>query len=99
MFVIKSCQKIEYNALFMMIFIPVSNFGDQPLKGISKKYLDGAMAIFPSASFLTNHNTALQSTLPCCAFTVHWLKYLQKDKIYVELSCSGTLEDNQMVST
>ena len=31
MFVIKSCQKIEYNALFMMIFIPVSNFGDQPL--------------------------------------------------------------------
>ena len=32
MFVIKSCQKIEYNALFMMIFIPVSNFGDQPLE-------------------------------------------------------------------
>jgi hypothetical protein len=31
MFVIESCQKIEYNALFMMIFIPVSNFGDQPL--------------------------------------------------------------------
>ena len=31
MFVIQSCQKIEYNALFMMIFIPVSNFGDQPL--------------------------------------------------------------------
>ena len=31
MFVIKSCQKIEYNALFMMIFIPVSNFGDHPL--------------------------------------------------------------------
>ena len=33
MFVIESCQKIEYNALFMMIFIPVSNFGDQPLEG------------------------------------------------------------------
>ena len=31
MFVIDSCHKIEYNALFMMIFIPVSNFGDQPL--------------------------------------------------------------------
>ena len=31
MFVIESCQKIEYNALFMMPFIPVSNFGDQPL--------------------------------------------------------------------
>ena len=31
MFVIDSCQKIEYNALFMMIIIPVSNFGDQPL--------------------------------------------------------------------
>jgi hypothetical protein len=31
MFVIESCQKIEYNALFMMIFIPVSNFGDQSL--------------------------------------------------------------------
>ena len=31
MFAIESCQKIEYNALFMMIFIPVSNFGDQPL--------------------------------------------------------------------
>ena len=31
MFVIESCQKIEYNVLFMMIFIPVSNFGDQPL--------------------------------------------------------------------
>ena len=31
MFVIESCQKIEYDALFMMIFIPVSNFGDQPL--------------------------------------------------------------------
>ena len=27
----QSCQKIEYNALFMMMFIPVSNFGDQPL--------------------------------------------------------------------
>ena len=40
MFVIESCQKIEYNALFMMIFIPVSNFGDQPLveeSGIKKK--------------------------------------------------------------
>ena len=34
MFVIESCQKIEYNALFMMIFIPVSNFGDQPLRNI-----------------------------------------------------------------
>ena len=33
MFVIELCQKIEYNALFMMIFIPVSNFGDQPLNG------------------------------------------------------------------
>ena len=31
MFVIESCQKIKYNALFMMIFIPVSNFGDQSL--------------------------------------------------------------------
>ena len=31
MFVIESCQKTEYNALFMMIFIPVSNFGDQSL--------------------------------------------------------------------
>ena len=31
MFVIESCQKIEYNVLFMMIFIPVSNFGDQSL--------------------------------------------------------------------
>ena len=31
MFVIESCQKIKYNALFMMIFIPDSNFGDQPL--------------------------------------------------------------------
>ena len=31
MFVIESCQKIEYNALFMMLSIPVSNFGDQPL--------------------------------------------------------------------
>ena len=31
MFVIESCQKIKHNALFMMIFIPVSNFGDQPL--------------------------------------------------------------------
>ena len=31
MFVIESCQKIEYNALFMMIFIPISNFGDQSL--------------------------------------------------------------------
>ena len=39
MFVIESCQKIEYNALFMMIFIPVSNFGDQPLhKYIQLKY-------------------------------------------------------------
>ena len=28
MFVIESCQKIEYK---MMIFIPVSNFGDQSL--------------------------------------------------------------------
>ena len=32
MFVIESCQKIEYDALFMMIFIPVSYFGDQPLE-------------------------------------------------------------------
>ena len=32
MFVIESCQKIEYNALFMMLSIPVSNFGDQPLE-------------------------------------------------------------------
>ena len=32
MFVIESCQKIKYNALFMMIFISVSNFGDQPLQ-------------------------------------------------------------------
>ena len=32
MFVIEFYQKIEYNALFMMIFIPVSNFGDQPLE-------------------------------------------------------------------
>ena len=31
MFVIEFCQKIEYNALFMMIFIQVSNFGDQPV--------------------------------------------------------------------
>ena len=31
MCVIESCQKIEYNALFMMILIPVSNFGDQSL--------------------------------------------------------------------
>ena len=38
MFVIKSCQKIEYNALFMMIFIPVSNFGDQSL--ISDKTME-----------------------------------------------------------
>jgi hypothetical protein len=31
MFVIQSCQKIEYNVLFTMIFIPVSNFGNQSL--------------------------------------------------------------------
>ena len=38
MFVIESCQKIEYNALFMIIFIPVSNFGDQPLEAnVDKK--------------------------------------------------------------
>ena len=34
MFVIQSCQKIEYNVLFMMIFIPVSNFGDQSLESV-----------------------------------------------------------------
>ena len=39
MFVIESCQKIEYNALFMMIFIPVSNFGDQSLVSTSTKSL------------------------------------------------------------
>ena len=31
----------------------------------------------------------------CC----DWLKYLQKDKISIALSCTGTLEGNQMVST
>ena len=31
MSVVESCRKIEYDAFFMMIFIPVSNFGDQPL--------------------------------------------------------------------
>ena len=36
MFVIESCQKIEYNALFMRLSIPVSNFGNQPLG----KYID-----------------------------------------------------------
>ena len=39
MFVIESCKKIEYNALFMMIFIPFSNFGDQPLVDSSKIFL------------------------------------------------------------
>ena len=32
MSVVESCRKIEYDAFFMMIFIPVSNFSDQPLE-------------------------------------------------------------------
>ena len=35
LFVTQSCQKIEYDALFIMIFIPVSNFGDQSLVSLS----------------------------------------------------------------
>ena len=31
LFVIQSCQKIKYNALFIMIFSLVANFGDHPL--------------------------------------------------------------------
>ena len=53
MFVIESCQKIEDNALFMMIFLPVSNFGDQPLAlFLSKTFVwvfeIGRFRLFPS---------------------------------------------------
>ena len=39
MFVTESCQKIEYNELFMMIFTPVSNFDDQTLGTAQQFYL------------------------------------------------------------
>ena len=52
MFVIESSQKIEYNALFMKIFIPVSNFGDQPLGILHHKKAELRILLQQSVTFL-----------------------------------------------
>jgi hypothetical protein len=49
-FVIQSCQKIAYNALLIMIFNPVANFGDHPLVA----RLD-IMAYFDSTYLILDH--------------------------------------------
>ena len=40
------CQKIEYNVLFMMIFIPVSNFGDHTLWNEMKVRIENGKGVF-----------------------------------------------------
>ena len=44
-FGIQSCQKVQYNALFIMIFSPVTNFGDRPLEMLFKKLFHLALKV------------------------------------------------------
>ena len=60
LFLIQSCQKIEYNALFIMKFSPVSNFGDQSLLlGYEETFWSKKLGISHASQIWTNEHQIL----------------------------------------